>query len=145
MAYPRWPILALAASECQRIAATMSLSRLQQRIEASGAVERHQLVAAADMPAADENLRHRGASARAADRLLALGGAMRRVDLAERHVLAAEQVHGARAVGTPWLSVDFDLGHRGLLPVTESGFGADRARCPQRRRRSAPCRTPSQD
>src|SRR4051812_18575553 len=88
---------------------------LQQGVQPAGALERHQVVAAPDMPAADEDLRDRHPPARAADRLLALGAAARRIDLAESSALAGQQVDGTGAVATPGLGIDLDLGHRPLL------------------------------
>ena len=44
-------------------------SRCEQRIELAGALERIEIVAAADMGRADENLRHRGAAVGAFDHL----------------------------------------------------------------------------
>jgi hypothetical protein len=77
----------------------MLLSRLlpgvQQCVEPTALVERRQIVAATDVPAVDEDLRHRGASAGAADRLLTLGRAVRGIDLAERGTLAGEQADGS--------------------------------------------------
>ena len=80
-------------------------------VELARAVQRHQVVATADVLRADEDLRHRAPPARS------LGGdppgfaAMWRVVLGERHALAAQQCPGAVAIGAEDLGVDLDLGH----------------------------------
>ena len=110
----RWRILALVARECQarRQQCCDPLPGAQQWIELARPIERHQIVAAADMPAVDEDLRHGGPSAGAADRFLALGRAVRSVDLTERHTLGGQQADGAGAVRAPRLGVDLDRGIR---------------------------------
>src|SRR5690242_2932153 len=81
------------------------LPGLEQRIELARPVERDKVVAAADMAAADEDLRHGGAPPGAPRGLLAFGRAMRRVDLAEARALGGEQAHGAGAVRAPGLGI----------------------------------------
>src|SRR5690348_5941967 len=92
------------------------LSGVQQRVEPAGPVERHQFITTADMAAVDEDLRHRGAPARAADRVATLSRAVRCVDLAEVDALAVQQADGAGTEGAPGLCVDLDLGHSSLPP-----------------------------
>src|SRR4029079_14245732 len=74
-------------------------------------IQSNQVVAAADMPAIDENLRHCGPPAGAALRILTFGGAMRCVDLLKRHALGGQDVPGPLAKRAPRLSIDFDFGH----------------------------------
>src|SRR5579871_4487844 len=72
----------------------------QQFVECAGLVERAQLVGAADVALADEDLRHR-APAGALDHL---GPALRlvlEVDLGPLHALALEERAGARAEAAP--------------------------------------------
>ena len=59
---------------------------------------------------------------------VSLSGAMRSVDLAERHALGGQQTDRAGTVRTPGLRVDFDLRHRVLLGRTDSGLRRHGAR-----------------
>src|SRR2546423_1794577 len=59
----------------------------QQWVELASPAQGHQFVAAADVPAVDEDLRHCPLPAGPADRLLALGRAVWCVDLPESHTL----------------------------------------------------------
>src|ERR1017187_4334366 len=70
----------------------------EQRLEATGAVERHQLFAAADVRLADEDLRY-GPAPRQADHCVALAGPLVDADLADRLDAAlAQQRFGAQAI-----------------------------------------------
>ena len=96
----------------------------QQGVQLAGPVQRHQVVAAADMPTADEDLRHCGAAAGAPCRLGAGRRSVRRVDLVEGDALAAEQVDGTFAEWAPGLGVDLDFRHCGHLRPAKIGMKA---------------------
>src|SRR5690349_21381456 len=87
----------------------------QQRIQLPGMIERHQLIAATDVLTADKDLRDRGPTTRATDRLLTRSRPMRRVNLADCHALAAQQGQSPSAERAPGLGVDFNVGHSVLL------------------------------
>src|ERR1019366_8651022 len=103
-------------------------ARLKQLIELPPGVQRHQLVAAANMPPADEDLRHRAAPTGAAGRFRTLRRAVRRVDLAEGGALLRQQVDGTSAVWTPGLGVNIDHRNRGLLVAGSVGGSAVRGK-----------------
>ena len=84
---------------------------LEQRIELSARVERGQIVEAADVPIADEDLGDRPAP-RALDHLLAPLRLGLDVDLGPGLPLLGEQALGHRAVGTGLLRVHDDRNHR---------------------------------
>jgi hypothetical protein len=77
--------------------------RAEQRVELAGAVERGQVVEAADVPIADPDLRHR-ATAAALDHLVAPLGVRHDVDLGPGLSLRCEQALRAVAVGAVVLS-----------------------------------------
>src|ERR1700722_13478843 len=91
--------------------ASTVLRRPQQRVQFPRSVQRHEIVAAANVPVINENLRHRGSSAGAAFGLLAGGRAMRGVDLLKSHLLRGQNVDRALAEWAPGLGIDFDIGH----------------------------------
>jgi hypothetical protein len=114
----KWPILALVTRECHAIdgnnVAARPLSGVQQPVEPASTVQRNKVIAAADMSAVDEDLRHSGLPPRTANRRRALGRSMRGINLPEYHALACQDADRASTVGAPGLGIDFDL-HIGLL------------------------------
>src|SRR3954463_9018170 len=74
-----------------------------QLVELAGALERDELVAAPDMLALDEDLRHRRSPSRALDHRLFLRPAEIDHDLLIRHAFGFEQVFGAPAIRTKGL------------------------------------------
>src|SRR5205807_8374621 len=64
------------------------------------------------MLAVDEDLRHRGTAAGAADHLVAPPRLLDDVDRLVGDALSFEQRAGARAIGAEHRRVDLDLGHR---------------------------------
>src|SRR5579863_3278706 len=92
----------------------------EQRVELAAFLERVELVAAADMRCADEDLRDRGASVGARDHLLAHLRIRRDVDLAEFHALAREQLLCPMAIGAILLRIDFDRSHNDALILSEA-------------------------
>jgi hypothetical protein len=79
-------------------------------IQLALALQRHHVVAAADVLLADEDLREGGA-ARAVHHLLAQRGIHARLDLGEVGALVVEQLQGPGAVAAERTGVDGDLGH----------------------------------
>src|SRR5215467_257623 len=84
----------------------------KQRVELAGAVERVQLVGAAHMRCADEDLRHGHASIGALDHSAATPWVAADVDLHECDSLAGEQRLGGLAIAAIAGGIDFDLCHR---------------------------------
>src|SRR5690606_10039386 len=81
----------------------------QQGVQLAGPLERVQVVEAADVGSADEDLR-KGRAARALHHLALLLHVHGGDDLGVVHALVAQQGLGARAIGTERLGVDDDLG-----------------------------------
>src|SRR6516225_2412004 len=79
----------------------------EQRIELARLVERVEIVAAADMGRADENLRESAAAACALDHLIADVPAVH-VDLVEAYTFLREQVLGVGAIGAVLDGIDVD-------------------------------------
>src|SRR6266513_5006806 len=88
----------------------------QFRVELPGSVERHHVVAAADMLAIDKDLRHRHAAAGAADHLVAPPRLLHQIDLGELNPFALQQGPGTSAIGAPHRAVHLNLGHRAGSP-----------------------------
>src|SRR5208283_1383085 len=63
------------------------------------------------MRVADEDLRHGGAAAGTADRLLARSGTARSVNFLESNAFLRQQRHRACTIGAEGLGIDFNLGH----------------------------------
>src|SRR5690348_7765678 len=102
---------ARASWERRRSAARLSRAR-EERLEAAAAVERDQLVAAADVDVTDEDLRHRPA-VREAHHVLALVGLEVDADLVDLLDAALlEERLGAQAVGARRRAVHLDGLHR---------------------------------
>src|SRR5581483_516605 len=97
-----------AGRECGRPPALLLL--LKQRIELAARVERLQLVRAADMDIADEDLRH-CLPAGALDELHPRVVVPADVDLFVLHVLLLQQALRADAVGAGFRGVDLDRFH----------------------------------
>src|SRR5688572_23611510 len=93
--------------ECPAVA-----SVCKHRIEASDAVERVEVVEAADVRLADPDLRDRAATTGLARHLLAQRHAPGNVDLLEAYAFVPEQLLRHVAVGAEHRRVDRDLGHR---------------------------------
>lgn len=70
----------------------------QQGIKPTLAIKGHQIIAAADMAIADENLRHGRSAPRTFDHLGALGSFTANIDFAERLVLFLQKAFGAHAI-----------------------------------------------
>src|SRR5438034_11393056 len=83
-----------------------------QIVEVTGALEGDQVIAAADMMLADEDLRNRGAAISALDHLLANLAAIIDRDLAILHALLLEQRLSAPAVRAEGLGINLDRRHR---------------------------------
>ena len=119
----------------------------QQRIELAGMFQGMQVVAAADMHAADEYLRHRHRARRALHHGLPFG-ASRHIDFLEVDALAFQQSLGRMAIGAPAGGINFNGGHvRALIgyrrfTLLHSIWECARARQPGRKpaRRHAPRR-----
>src|SRR5882672_11852204 len=118
--------------------------RAHERIEAAGAVERMQLIEAADMRFADEYLRH-GAPTAALDHFLAQHRVVLDVELAVVKALAIEQRLRAHAERAPARRINEDLGARRpgvhLVPLMSGRFSCRHALRPPRR--FATCVKPS--
>src|SRR5258707_1328993 len=84
--------------------------RVEQRIELAGFIEGVEIVAAADMGGADEDLRHRAASLGALDHGVAQLAIAADVEFGERYALFVEQFFRPLAVGAIRRGVDFDGG-----------------------------------
>ena len=78
-----------------------------------------EIVAAADVLAVDEDLRHAGAAARALQHLLALGAVLDDVKINVFHALAVQQALRPRAIGAEESTVDLNAGHE----VSGTGAG----------------------
>src|SRR6185503_8106969 len=87
------------------------VSGREQRVELAGPLERDQVVAAPDVPLADEDLGNRHPSLGALDHHLLLGPTEIDHDLPILDALRGQQVLGAPAIGTGGLGVDFDGRH----------------------------------
>src|SRR5690349_11564759 len=84
----------------------------QLGVELAGAVEGVEIVAAADVLAVDEDLRHAGAAVGARDHFLALRAVLDDVDVLVLDALALQQALRTRAVGAEHRAVDLNAGHR---------------------------------
>src|SRR3569623_484781 len=83
----------------------------KQGIELARGIERVQVVGAADMHCADEDLRNRIAAVRPVHHLAAQGAVGADVDLMEVDALAFQQGLGGVAIGAVPGGVDFESGH----------------------------------
>src|SRR5580704_304207 len=83
----------------------------EQWIELSGFVERIEIIAAAHMGFADENLRKGAAAVCALDHLLPYVPIPAGIDLMKDHSLPGEQFFRLLAIGTVSDSINFDCGH----------------------------------
>src|SRR4051794_33712566 len=83
----------------------------KQRIELAGALQRMQVVAAADVRFTDENLRHGPAAVRASHHFGAARAFHAHVDLEELDALALQQRFGGAAIAAPGRGIDFHRGH----------------------------------
>src|SRR5436305_7064299 len=83
----------------------------QQRIEPPSAVEGVEVVKAADMGRADEDLRHGHASVGALDHLAPSFRIAGHVDLGENHCLAVQKRFGRMAIRAIASGVNLDMGH----------------------------------
>src|SRR4051812_42810134 len=101
-----------ALNEVMRLSPSARLG--EQRVELARPLEGGEFVGAADMPAVDEDLRHRRALGALAH-LGALGGVLHHVGLFVARALLLEQRLGAGAIAAPDGGVDLDPGHRKLL------------------------------
>src|SRR3546814_7742750 len=111
------------------------MSRLsEQRIEPARRVERRKVVAAADMPAVDEDLRHGAPPAGAPDHRVEAVAIHRHIDFAIGRALAVEQPLRPRAIGAEKFRINFDRCH---AAITSSFPAAYRNRAPQSK---MPCR-----
>src|SRR3954447_6664272 len=86
----------------------------QLRVELAGAVERGHVVAAADMLAADKDLRHRRAPAGPADHFVAPRWLLDNVDFGVIDALALQQRPRPRAIRAEHRRIDLDLRHPSL-------------------------------
>src|SRR5690606_20612035 len=132
----------------QRSNTIMGSGRSDQRVELALRIERGEVVAAADMPSVDEDLRHGAAPVRACDHRVEARAIHRYVDFAEIGALAVEQHLGARAIGAEGLGIDFDLGHAAILssfrPAYRNPTKQSQICCPSRHpARRAPRSTPT--
>jgi hypothetical protein len=79
---------------------------VQEPVELAAAVEGIEVVAAADVALADEDLRHRRAAARLRQHFLPPARLARDLELGELDALLAEEFLGGEAIGAPGLGVD---------------------------------------
>src|SRR5580704_1077457 len=96
--------------ETSAVLISLPLRCRQQWIELARFVERIEIVAAADVGGADENLRVCAAAASALDHLFADVPAVH-IDLVEAYTFAGEQVLGVGAIGAVLDGIDVDRGH----------------------------------
>ena len=82
-----------------------------QPVESAGAIQRHQLVTAADMLSVDEDLRHGGPAIGALDHFLTLPAITPDIDFIVVLFLAFEQGFRPDAVGAPGLGVNLYIRH----------------------------------
>src|SRR6202043_2317046 len=112
----------------------------QEWIEFAGSLEGVQIVAAAHVGLADEDLRHCPTAARFLLHLVAGAPVHEHVHLPDFRALLLKQCLGPDAVGTDWRCIDRDATHWFLgiifLPIIW-GFAADEQRAPE----STPART----
>src|SRR5712691_10308203 len=92
----------------------------QFRVELAGPVERHHVVAAADMLAVDKDLRHRPAAMRALNHLGAPLRLLVEADLLVGDALLLQQRPGVRAIGAPPRRIHLYLGHSPSRLATRS-------------------------
>src|SRR5688572_29375668 len=83
----------------------------KHRIELAGAVERVEIVAAADRLAVDEDLRDPGPSFRLLRHFDPLARLHHDVYLLELNALLIEELLGPRAIGAPGAGINDDFGH----------------------------------
>src|SRR3990167_1844598 len=107
---------------------------LQQRGQAAAAIQRHQVVAAADMGLADEDLRHRAAAGQR-DHLLTLLRVEVDAHLVDgRHAALLQQGLGLDAVGADLGGVHADSVHGGCVQNRDSANSGSAAEALQRTR-----------
>src|SRR5712691_2769792 len=97
-----------------------SCADAQLRVEQAVAVERHYVVAAADMLAIDKDLRHRPAAMRALNHLGAPLRLLVEADLVVGDALLLQQRPGVRAIGAPPRRIHLYLGHSPSRLATRS-------------------------
>jgi hypothetical protein len=83
----------------------------QQRVKRPGVVERVNVITAADMLAADENLGNSPAAIGAACHRLAQAGVVANVDFLESHALLGQEPLGGDAIGTSLGRIDLNRFH----------------------------------
>ena len=88
----------------------MSAAR-EQRIKFAFRIQSIKIIAATDMLAIDEDLRHRAPPACPLHHDFALGGICDNVDLLEGNALAAKKLFCPAAITTKRRTIDFDFGH----------------------------------
>src|SRR5579872_1421112 len=90
----------------------------EQPVELAGILERIELVAAADVSGADENLRHRASPVRPRAHRLARWRVPGDVDFMELHTFARKQFPRPVTIGTKLLRVDFYGSHNSALSLS---------------------------
>src|ERR671911_3192919 len=93
------------------------LGASQHRVELAGAVERIEVVAAADRLAVDEDLRNRSPTFRLLRHFDPLARLHHDVDLLELNALLIEELLGPRAIGAPGAGINDDFGHGPETPI----------------------------
>src|SRR5579863_5936748 len=96
---------------CRRAFCRLLRRLLKQWIELAGLVEGVEIVAAADMDRADENLRISAASISARDHLFAFFPVSADVDLMKAYTFTGEQFLRVEAIGAVANGIDVDCGH----------------------------------
>src|SRR5580704_15470674 len=95
----------------ESIAIRLFLGRGEQGVELAGFVKRIEIVAAADMGRADEDLRIGAPAARALDHFFAYVPVSTGVDLVEAYTLSRQQVLRILAIRAVANGIDVDRGH----------------------------------
>src|ERR1700688_1140362 len=99
------------------------LGRGDERIELARLVERIEIVAAADMGRADEDLRIGAAAACAFDHLFAYVPVPADVDLVEAYTFSREQFLRVLAIGAVADGINIDRGHDGAQMLFDWLYG----------------------
>src|SRR3954468_14389629 len=89
----------------------------EHRVELASAVERVEIVTAADRLAVDEDLGNPGPALRPLRHFRALARLHHDVDLLELDTLLIQELLGTRAIGAPGAGINDDFGHGPGTPI----------------------------